>query len=247
MYYGSVYGKLGRVAVVTPFGGDGIIQDCYKYLHPDIQVSEIQVPLGSVTKEGLRAMSDQVADAVRLYKKIRPVDMAHFNCTTGSLVGGPGFDKKMCEEIAVASGARKGSTTSTAVLEALKATGSRRISLVTPTADDINEMEKAFFESAGYEIVSVAGYKTADPRNPMLIPLIEPEKIYHFAAAHTDPSADTLLISCCGLNIMEIIDQLENRLGIPVINSNQCTLWTIGKYFGTHGPEAYRLGSLFTR
>ena len=56
-----------------------------------------------------------------------------------------------------------------------------------------------------------------------------------------------LLISCCGLNIMEIIDQLENRLGIPVINSNQCTLWTIGKYFGAHGPEAYRLGSLFTR
>ena len=89
--------------------------------------------------------------------------------------------------------------------------------------------------------------RMADPRNPMLIPLIELEEIYHFAAAHTDPHADTLLISCCGLNIMEIIDQLENRLGIPVINSNQCTLWAIGKYFGAHGPESKRLGMLFTK
>ncbi|MBR2672613.1 MAG: hypothetical protein IKE27_10495 [Oscillospiraceae bacterium] len=247
MYFGSVYGKLGRVAVVTPFGGDGIIQDLYRYLHPDIQVSEVQVPLGSVTKEGLREMSEKVADSLTLYPKIRQVDMAHFNCTTGSLVGGPGYDRKMCDDIVRASGAKKGSTTSTAVLEALSVLGSKHISIVTPTADDINEMEKNFFEAAGYDVLSVAGYKTADPRNPMLIPLIEPEEIYHFAAAHTDPDADTLLISCCGLNIMEIIDQLENRLGIPVINSNQCTLWAIGKYFGAHGSEAKRLGTLFTK
>ena len=247
MYYGRVYGKLGRVAVVTPFGGDGIIQDCYRYLHPDIQVSEIQIPLGSVTKEGLREMSEKVADSVKLYPKICPVDMAHFNCTTGSLVGGPGYDKKMCEDIAKASGAKKGNTTSTAVLSALNALGSKHISIVTPTADDINEMEKNFFEANGYDVLSIAGYKTADPRNPMLIPLIDPKEIYDFAWKHTDPKADTLLISCCGLNVMEIIDQLENRLGIPVINSNQCTIWAIGKYFGKHGPEAYRLGALFTQ
>ena len=247
MYFGKNYGTRGRVAVVTPFGGDGIIQDCYKYLDPDIQVSEMQVPLGSVTREGLKEFSEKVADSLRLYPKICPVDLAHFNCTTGSLVGGPGYDKKMCEEIADASGAKKGSTTSTAVLEALKVMGAKNISIVTPTDDDVNQMEKDFFQANGYHVLSIAGYKTADPKNPMLIPRIPPEVIYHFAAEHVDPKADTLLISCCGLNIMEIIDQLENRLGIPVINSNQCTIWAIGRFFGKHGPESYRLGSLFTR
>ena len=45
---------------------------------------------------------------------------------------------------------------------------------------------------------------------------------------------------------MEIIADLENEIGIPVVSSNSCAVWLIGKWFGRHGENAGRLGKLFT-
>ncbi len=247
MYYGTTYGKRGRVAVVTPVGGEGIIQILYRWCDPDIQFAENQVALKAVTKEGLQTMSDQVTENLHYYPEICPVDMVHFNCTTGSLVGGFGYDKQMCEKIKQEAKCSHATTATTAVLMALEAQEAKNISIVTPTPDDINAMEKAYFENCGYNVLSIHGHLTEDPRNPMLLPKIAPEIMYHFAVDHVDPKADTLFMSCCALNLMEIIDQLENRLSIPVIASNQCTVWAVGKFFGKHGPEAYKLGSLFTK
>ena len=44
--------------------------------------------------------------------------------------------------------------------------------------------------------------------------------------------ADCLFISCSGLNVLDIIPLLETDWGLPVITSNQATLWACLRHSG---------------
>ena len=241
----KIYGTLGELGIAMPAGGYIAVTDFHRWLCRDIAISDYPVPLGAVSPEGLQRFSDQVTEAMQLYRDYDPVDLAFLSCTSGSQVGGPGYDAYLCRVIKEASGAREAYTTTTAVLKALRTLGSKNISICTPYPDDVNRMEKAYMENEGFNIAGIAGIETADPRDPKLIGRISPEEIYDFALEHVRPGSDTLFLSCTGLTTFEIIGELERRLGIPVVSSNSCAAWLIGSFFGRHGENAHMLGGLF--
>ena len=146
-----------------------------------------------------------------------------------------------------ASGAKYAYTTTTAVLNALRCLGSKRLTIITPYPDDVNEQEAAYFAGEGFTIQTIHGIRTSDPRNHALIRQITPQTIYEFACAHLAADTDTLFLSCTGLHAIDLIRPLEEKLGIPVVTSNQCAIWQIGKHFGCHHPQAAAIGQLFTR
>ena len=37
--------------------------------------------------------------------------------------------------------------------------------------------------------------------------------------------SDCIFISCTGLNVLDIIETIETDFGLPVVTSNQVTLW----------------------
>ena len=242
----KVYGTLGKVGVVMPAGGYIAITDFHRWLCKDIAISDFPVPLGSVSPEGLQSFADRVTDAMHLYRSYDPIDLAFLSCTAGSQVGGPGYDAYLCRVIQEAAGAKEWYTTTTAVLKALRAIGVKRPTICTPYPDDVNQTEKAYFENEGFAVEGIFGIPTANPRDPKLIGRIPPDEIFRFAKAHVQPGADALFLSCTGLTTMEIIADLENEIGIPVVSSNSCAVWLIGKWFGRHGENAGRLGKLFT-
>ena len=57
--------------------------------------------------------------------------------------------------------------------------------------------------------------------------------------------ADSVLISCGGYLTFGIIAALERDTGVPVISSNQATLWQALRMANVTEPDA-RLGRLFT-
>ena len=240
------YGELGKVGVATPAGGDIAIADFHRHLHPDILISDIPIPMPSLTPERLKRMSEDAVRAMEVFRDYNPVDLAFLSCTSGSLIGGKGYDAYLCRVLREKSGAREAYTTTTAVLAALRTLGSRRISIVTPYPDDVNEQERDYFADEGFEILNINGIVTEDPRKQNLIAKIPPKTIYEFACAHLDLRADTLFLSCTGLTMFDIIADLERDLGVPVVTSNQAAAWMIGRFFGHHGPDAGRLGKLFT-
>lgn len=241
----KVYGTLGKVGVATPAGGDIAVTDFQRWLHPDILVTAVHVPMVDLSPSGLKKMSEDVLDAVHLFRDWNPVDLAFLSCTSGSLIGGKGYDAYLCDAIQRESGAKQGYTTTTAVLKALRALNAKKITIVTPYPDDVNEPEKEYFEAEGFIVNSISGIQTANPRDQNLISKIEPETIYTFAVEHMDAGSDLLFCSCTGLHMFEIVGLLEDRLGVPVISSNLCAAWLIGKYFGKHGPRVNELGELF--
>ena len=58
--------------------------------------------------------------------------------------------------------------------------------------------------------------------------------------------ADTFFLSCMGLTTMEIVDDLEKALRMPVITSHQATLWSALRHSHVYDnlPGLGKLGTL---
>ncbi len=237
------YGALGKVAIV---GSAPAISDFHKWLHPEIAIASAPMPLGRLDAAGLTAMGQRLAQVFEFIHTYDHSDLAFFSCTSGSLIGGEGYDEMLCQLCAKAAHTQTAYTTSTAVQQAFDALHVRQMSIITPYPDDVNMAERDFFSHKGYTVHNISGIPTPGPNDRKLIYKIPPEVIYDFAVAHTHPQAGVCFLSCTGMRVLDIIKPLEERLSIPVVTSNQTALWLMGKYFGHHSAAALAsLGQLF--
>ena len=55
---------------------------------------------------------------------------------------------------------------------------------------------------------------------------------YAVAASAKHPDADALFFSCGAMRSVEIVDELERRLGKPVVVSNQAMIWDCLRLLG---------------
>lgn len=168
-------------------------------------------------------MNAEIETGVRYLATAR-VDVVAYGCTTGSFYRGPGWDRKMLAMMRAAAGA-PAVATSPAVVEALRTFGARRISVVTPYPEWNNRRLRPYFEGVGFEVLNVDGEPVAAASGNQGINDQEPESVVEFATRMCRPEADALLCSCTAWRSMEVADRIEQRLGKPVITSNQATIW----------------------
>src|SRR5690606_26510962 len=120
-----------------------------------------------------------------------------------------------------------------AVVEALEHLGARRISLITPYIDAINKREIEFLSDLGYTVVAYAGMGISETPK---MSAVTPEEIHRFTVEHADPASDAIFISCTTFRAFEASTGIERTLGIPVVTSNQASLWAIFRRLGISEP-----------
>lgn len=179
-----------------------------------------RVLLTETTPEALIAMEKDLDKAIELIASVKP-DAVAYACTSGSFIGGMDWDKSIAQRIQAEIGC-PAITTSAAMIEALKAVKVKRLAVLTPYIDRINEKEKQFFEDNGFEVVAIEGMQITDAE---ILHSKTPEEIYRWALELDRDDADGLFISCTDFRGMEVIQKLEDKLGKPVVTSNQATLW----------------------
>jgi len=160
------------------------------------------------------------------------VDVVAFTCTAGSFIqGGKGENelKKLIEKTAHVPSV----TTSGAVVEALKTLKTRKLVIATPYPEEINRLEKAFFEENGFEILAIKGLGITDA---FLIGCEMPENTYRFVKSMDNPSANAIFISCTNYRTFDIIERLEKDCKKPVVTSNQATFWAALRTIGCMEP-----------
>lgn len=109
-----------------------------------------------------------------------------------------------------------------AALSALKA---QRIGLITPYADDVHETNVKACRDAGFEVVASMNFATTkDVQLGLLVPSYIAECAVHVASGK---NLDCVLLGCSGMRVCvpNYIDELEARLGVPVLTSTQAFLW----------------------
>jgi maleate isomerase len=188
--------------------------------HITIHATRISRSTDKVTIDSLLEMERNTEEAARLLAMTQ-ADVIIFGCTSGSFIRGVGWDKQIIEKIARVTPI-PAITTSTAVIEALKALGIKKVAVLTPYIKGINEREKGFLEGNGFQVLKIAGLGISDAPKIAVVPMSE---VYRLALQTNNKEADGLFISCTNFPTIGIIDRLERELDKPVVTSNQASAW----------------------
>lgn len=205
-------------------------------------ITRMRLPGGDASADGLRRM----LSAPRLEEACAELAdggcaVAAFACTTGSLLNGPGYDLELIERMRQPGGMRA-TTTSTALVDGLRAVGASRVAVATPYVPELNRAEQAFLEAAGFEVTVIRGLGvTTDPE----IARVPAERLIELVNAIAG-DADCVFISCTNLLTFGLLEGLERQLARPVLSSNAVTLWHCQQLAGLPTPIAGR-GSLLSR
>jgi len=213
-----------RVGLLVPSSDITMESELYRNLPEGIELHITRMPLGKVTPEKLARMAEESEKALTLIMDVEP-HLIVYGCTSGSFIGGKGYDAKVEERITKLTGVRS-ITVAHAVVDALKGLGAQTISVCTPYSHEINLVEKQFLEASGFSVKSIHGMNII---NDIDIGKLDPEGVYSFLSQHDDPHADAMFVSCTNVKTLTIIPRLRSALAKPVVSSNLATLWAICK------------------
>lgn len=208
-------------------------------LPADVSVHAARIRLQKVVVSELKNMKNEIRkEAVKLADA--NVDVVGFGCTTGSLVAGVGYDKKIVKLIRKVT-QKPAVTTAGAVVQSLKALGLSRMSVATPYTEDLNKLERRFLEQNGFSVDKIVGLGLIDN---IKIAETEPETLSSLVKKANTTRAEGIFISCTNLPTLDRIAALEQALKKPVVSSNTATLWAMMKELGKL-LEAPKFGKLF--
>jgi maleate isomerase len=181
-----------------------------------------------------------IDDAARTFALIKPAAVA-YACTAVSFALGPAYDATICQRIREASGS-PGTTTATAMVEALRTLGAQRVAVAAPYLDEVCASLRAYLEASGFTVVSLENLNLRG----MAIPQVTDAEVWQLGKRADRSEAEALFLSCTNLRTLGVLDALEQDLGKPVVSSNLATMWNALRLAGLR-PRLDGLGSLYRR
>jgi maleate isomerase len=167
------------------------------------------------------------------------VSSTGYGCTSASYVRGLGGDIEIGERIAQTT-ALPATTTSTAMVVALRQMRVKRVAVLSPHIDALNERLGRFLEDSGFQVAAMTGLNKIEGIEDLL-----PEEIMDIVVDQADRAdADGIFVSCTGMRTATVLDEMERRSGKPVVSALQATVWHLLGLAGAR-QNALGLGSLF--
>ena len=236
-------GWRARIGVLYPADGD--LDDELWKLIPDgvsLYMTRTAPAKGELTYEVViaEAVSGDLEVAAQLLCTIE-LDCLVFLCTAASFIGGAGYDQKLVQRLRDVSGLPS-TTTSTALVEALRTLEVSRLSLVAPYPEEITNQLVYFLRGNEFEVLHS---HSLDIQISTDIGSVSPMDIYRLVRKADHEAAQAIFVSCSALRTVEILQALEHDLGKPVLSANQVSLWHSLVLCGVRQPMP-NLGKLYT-
>lgn len=234
-----------RIGVLLPPGNVSVEREFSSFVPDNVAINynRMSRPVSVSTKSSMLSMLPSLERAARDIAQCNP-EVILFACTSGSFLEGRGREDEIAQRIREYTGI-PAVTTSMAVVAALSALLLKRVYMITPYPDEINDEEVAFLAHYGVE---VTGYDSFRCEITDLTAAVSSETVAEMARKHRDEIArgDGLFISCTQLLTMDQIEALEKEFDRSVVTSNQATLLAGLKSLGvpTQGLHAGRLFEL---
>ena len=220
-------GRIGLIALASDFN---IEQDLRRMLPRGVEIFTNRVlNVNPLSLDNLRSMADDISRAAAGILPDRELDVMIFACTSGAIaIGAKEIEKRVWSSrpgIAVTNPA-------SAVLAALDQLKARRISILTPYTEDIDQAILAHFNEHDLEVINIAGLGFEHDTDITGIPV---DLLQRAALDIIDNDADALFISCTALRTSGIIEAIERETGKAVVSSNQALVWQSLKLLGYTG------------
>jgi maleate isomerase len=222
-----------RLGVIVP-SVNSVVEAWYPRVVPDgvgVHFARMLMPAGTSPERIIEMDRTDGVHSIRQLASCRPHAIA-YGCTASSIVQGHAFDAHLREEIREIAGA-PGTSATNSIFEACSRLGMKRVTAISPYAEEVDTAEHRFFAEGGIATVASAhlgitdGFRLAEP---------SPEAILDLALGAWDPKSDGVIIACLNFRSHPIIDELEARIGKPVVTSTQATLWHVLRLAGVATP-----------
>jgi maleate cis-trans isomerase len=168
------------------------------------------------------------------------VDAVVWACTSGSFVFGWAGAQEQLDRMASQYGV-PATSTSFAFVTAAHAVGVRRVAVAATYPQDVAERFVQFLGEGGVEVLSLSsrGIITAAE-----VGTLGREDVLELVVANDHPDADAVLLPDTALHTVRWLDDLEARVGKPVLTANQVSVWD-GLRIAGHSQRYDGVGALF--
>ncbi|MBU4531295.1 MAG: aspartate/glutamate racemase family protein [Hoeflea sp.] len=230
--------RFGLIALATDMTSE---RDLYRQLpedHVAIHVTRVAFE-NPTTPDNLRKMTPRLTEAAALLEPLAPLKAICYSCTAASVVIG---DAEVAAAIQQAVGPVPVVTPAGAARLAFAALGVKRLAILTPYTVATSQPMAAYFARHGMELVNFECLGLDDDRD---MARVSDESIITAAIAADRPDAEALFLSCTGLPAINVIAEIERRLGKPVVTSNQASAWAMTRLGGFHDHRPAPYGRLF--
>lgn len=223
-----------RIGLIIPTPNNVLEPDFYRLAPTHVTIHTARMWTTSADPSSFKRMNQEAENCAK-YLAMARVDIMAYGCTGGSFHGGLDYDQRLRERISAAGGV-PAITTASAVVEALRMLGVKRVSVASPYTDEHNEKLRAFLEDSGFEVLNVIGQQL----DASYIGEQSPETIREFSKKAFRSEADGMLLSCTTWRTLETVARLEKDLGKPVVTASQATIWAAFRALGITEPiEGY--------
>lgn len=217
-----MYGWRARVGHVAPSRGDTLVYEFYRMLPEGYMMLNSTGTIRQLVDTDMDKQIQRLEEAT--------IDLAENKCNSIIVGGSPLFTKlgygsdiamgkKLTEKVGVPVAAGI-----TGEIEALRKLEIKKMVVVTPHEETLNQRMKNFLEASDFEVLKIEGCGVRKNSQISDMPVHAPYKIAKRLLKQV-PEADGVFIPCPRWPTIGDVDLLEQETGKPVVTSCQAYIW----------------------
>lgn len=227
---------LGMIVLQTDETIEG---DLRRMLPMNVPLYVSRVPSApEVTPESLRAMSSHLTNAARLLPQALPYAGVGYGCTSASAQIGSDHVAKL-----IGVGVQTGHVADplSALIAACRVMNITKLAFLSPYTADVSDRLRAALAVAGIDTPVFGSFEEANEASVVRIAR------HSIVDAACDLAAQggtqAVFLSCTNLRTLDLIEEIEGRIGMPCLSSNQVLGWQLGRQTDAGAQVPGKLGS----
>lgn len=222
-----------RIGLLVPSSNTTVEPEFYRALPRSVTLHTARLYLTRIAPEAILGMVEDMEAQAKLLASA-DVDVIVLGATAPSFLNGLGYDRELVQKIEAATG-RKATTTSTALVDAMRHLGAKRVVLGSAYDERVNGIAKAFLEASGFEVTGMKGLALVDN---LVVGRLSSDTAYDLALEVNRDDVDAIVLACTNWQTMEAIERIERETGKPVISTTQASIWAALRAIGHTDPIA---------
>ena len=213
---------LYRIGLLVP-AEDAVSERDFRLMLPDDSVAVFTNRIETTkicTLDELRKMAPLLQKAASMVLTDDRVDVLNYSCTSATVAIGY---ENVANSLSVARPDVPVVTPVSAAVAAFHALEVENVAVVTPYPHEVNVAMYDYLEAEG---VSIRGFYAFEGLlTDYEVSRLQPRTLYEAGLAADNPEVEAVFLSCTGIRSAEVVEELENALGKPVVTSNQAAFW----------------------
>ncbi len=211
-----------RIGLLVP-AEDAVSERDFRLMLPDDSVAVFTNRIETTricTLDELKKMAPLLQKAASMVLTDDRVDVLNYSCTSATVAIGY---ENVANSLSVARPDVPVVTPISAAVVAFQALEVEKVAVVTPYPNEVNVAMYDYLEAEG---VSIRGFHAFEGLlTDYEVSRLPPQALYEAGLEANNPEVEAVFLSCTGIRSAEIVEELENALGKPVVTSNQAAFW----------------------